>query len=144
MSDDQTATPTDTDTRTAARTATAIRPAPRAVPGQRPAPASAAPVPVRDDFTFTAPPARRVPAPSTAPRASLGLVWMATATAVAVLSGFFVLIVSGRVFTEGPVVLVLTRTHGIHLGDLFALGAWCLATGGLLASALAGTPLRRR
>lgn len=115
----------------------------RTVPRQAQAPAPL--VPARDDFTFAAAPAtpRRAAAPTAAP-APRRLVWTATAVAVVVLTGFFVLIVSGRVVTEGPVVAVLTRTHGIHLGDLFALGAWALATGGLLASALAATVLRRR
>ncbi|TXR56281.1 hypothetical protein FMM08_09145 [Quadrisphaera setariae] len=86
---------------------------------------------------------RTAPASSSVPTASPRLVWLATAVAVVVLTGFFVLIVSGRVVTEGPVVMVLSRTHGIHLGDLFALGGWCAAVGGLLAAA-PGAPLRRR
>lgn len=124
------------------QTATATRPFPPAAPS---AERTAAPlVPARDDFTFAAPAARRAPSrPAATPRPSSGLLWTATATAVVVLSAFYVLIVSGRVVTEGPVVLVLTRTHGVHLGDLFALGAWGLAVGVLLASALAGAHRRR-
>lgn len=124
------------------QTATATRPSPPPAPS---AERTAAPlVPARDDFTFAAPTTRRAPSrPAATPRPSSGLLWTATATAVVVLSAFFVLIVSGRVVTEGPVVLVLTRTHGVHLGDLFALGAWGLAVGVLLASALAGAHRRR-
>jgi hypothetical protein len=144
VTDEQTATATrPTATRPTARTLPAPAPAPSAE--ERTAARTAAPlVPARDDFTFAAPPARRAPSrPAATSRASSGLLWTATATAVVVLSGFFVLVVSGRVVTEGPVVLVLTRTHGVHLGDLFALGAWGLAVGGLLASALASTSRRR-
>lgn len=129
-------------------TATASRPVPTAtvptVPAQaRPAGAPPALVPARDDFTFTAPPVRRTTASAArAARAPQALVWTSTAVAVVVLSAFFVLIVSGRVVTEGPVLLTLTQTHGVHLGDLFALAAWGVAVVALLASALAVRSMR--
>ena len=105
------------------------------------APAPPRPTPTPDTFTFTSPPAaHRAPALApTAAQVRLAPLWAATAVAVTVLTAFFVLIVSGRVVTEGPVVAVLTRTHGIHLGDLFALGLWCAATGALLVNALVTT-----
>lgn len=79
------------------------------------------------------------------PAVPLAPLWSATTLGVLVLSAFFALTVSGRVVTEGPVVLVLTRTHGIHLGDLLALAAWCLAVGALVGAALVTTvALRRR
>ena len=104
------------------------------------APAPPRPTPTPDTFTFTSPPAaHRTPAPARPAAVRLAPLWTATAVAVTVLTAFFVLIVSGRVVTEGPVVAVLTRTHGIHLGDLFALGLWCAATGALLVNALVTT-----
>ncbi|MGQ7297578.1 hypothetical protein [Quadrisphaera sp. KR29] len=137
MSEEQTATATAT-------AAPARQPAPQPA-RQAAAPLTAAP----DAFTFTAPPApgsvrpgaARPAGPATAPRA---LVWTATALAVVVLSAFLVLVVSGRVVTEGPVVLVLTATHGVHAGDLAALAAWGLAVSALLASALTGQRPRGR
>lgn len=104
------------------------------------APALPRPTATPDTFTFTSPPAaRRAPAPARTAAVRLVPLWTATAVAVTVLTAFFVLIVSGRVVTEGPVVAVLTRTHGIHLGDLLALGLWCTATGALLVNALVTT-----
>lgn len=73
------------------------------------------------------------------PRRRVGVDWPSWAATSLVLTAFFVLIVSGRVVTEGPVLLVLTRTHGIHEGDLFALAAAC---GGIALPVLRG--LRRR
>jgi len=104
------------------------------------APVLPRPAATPDTFTFTAPPAaRHAPAPVRPAAVRLTWLWTATAVAVGVLTAFFVLIVSGRVVTEGPVVAVLTRTHGIHLGDLLALGLWCTATGALLVNALVTT-----
>jgi hypothetical protein len=55
--------------------------------------------------------------------------WAATAVAVLVMTAFAVDIISGRVVTEGPVLLTLSRTHGIHLGDLYVVAAWLLGAG---------------
>jgi len=130
---------------TAGGTALATPAAPVVRPSVRPTAPTSAPVLPRpaatpDTFTFTSPPAaRRAPAPARGAAVRLTSLWTATAVAVTVLTAFFVLIVSGRVVTEGPVVAVLTRTHGIHLGDLFALALWCAATGALLVNALVTT-----
>jgi hypothetical protein len=59
----------------------------------------------------------------------------------AVLSGFAFLLVTGEYFDEGRVVVVLTRAHGLHSGDLFVLAGWALATAALVGLAL---PARRR
>jgi len=56
----------------------------------------------------------------------------------AVLSGFAFLLLTGRYFEEGRVVVVLTRTHGLHSGDLFVLAGWAVATAALVALALPG------
>lgn len=126
----------------AAPAAAAVQPSVR--PAATPAPAVPRPTAAPDTFTFTSPPAtRRAPAPARAAAVRLVPLWTATAVAVTVLTAFFVLIVSGRVVTEGPVVAVLTRTHGIHLGDLLALGLWCTAAGALVVNALATTAVVR-
>jgi len=58
-----------------------------------------------------------------------------------VLSGFAVLLLSGQYVREGPVLVTLTATHGIHRGDLGVAAAWLLGMIGLLAGVLSG---RRR
>jgi hypothetical protein len=55
----------------------------------------------------------------------------------AVLSAFAVLLLTGQYTNEGPVLLSLTPTHGVHAGDLFVLLGWgvgLLAEVGLLRS----------
>ena len=55
----------------------------------------------------------------------------------AVLSGFAVLLLTGQYHEEGPVLVRLTETHGVHVGDLFVVLGWAvalLAVGGLLRS----------
>ena len=42
----------------------------------------------------------------------------------AVLSAFAVLLLTGQYTNEGPVVLSLTATHGVHAGDLFVVLGW--------------------
>ncbi|PWJ55159.1 hypothetical protein SAMN06264364_10480 [Quadrisphaera granulorum] len=123
------------------------------VPGTQGTPGAPRAVPTGDDFSFAARRPRAVAAAASAaasdpaaPSASAAarLLWTATAVAVVVLSAFFVLIVSGRVVTEGPVVMVLTRTHGIHVGDLFALAGWGVAVLALVASAMTSSRAARR
>lgn len=87
-------------------------------------------------FTTTTAPSARPTAAAAAGRAAATGHWLTTAVTSAVLTAFAVLIVSGRVVTEGPVVLVLSRTHGVHLGDLGVLAAWCAGVAAPLARGL--------
>lgn len=54
-------------------------------------------------------------------------------TAAVVLSVFAYLLISGTYFFEGPILLLLTTTHGVHLGDLGILLAWAVAMVALAA-----------
>ncbi len=63
--------------------------------------------------------------------------WLSALVVVAVLSGFAVLLLTGQYHEEGPVLVRLTETHGVHVGDLFVVLGWAvalLAVGGLLRS----------
>jgi hypothetical protein len=53
--------------------------------------------------------------------------WLCALLVGAVLSGFMFLLVTGRYINDGPVLVRLTTTHGLHLGDLFVLTGWVLA-----------------
>ncbi|SDN44294.1 hypothetical protein SAMN05660642_04852 [Geodermatophilus siccatus] len=64
--------------------------------------------------------------------------WLSALVVAVVLSGFAVLLLTGQYLNEGPVLVRLTRTHGVHVGDLFVVLGWAvalLAVGGLLWSA---------
>jgi short subunit fatty acids transporter len=55
-----------------------------------------------------------------------------------VVSAFAVLLLTGQYVNEGPVLVRLSQTHGVHVGDLFVVLGWAaalLAVGGLLWSA---------
>lgn len=53
--------------------------------------------------------------------------WLCALLVGAVLSGFAFLLVTGRYINDGPVLVRLTATHGLHLGDLFVLAGWAVA-----------------
>jgi uncharacterized iron-regulated membrane protein len=61
--------------------------------------------------------------------------WLCALLVAAVVSGFAFLLVTGRYLDRGPVVLVVTRQHGVHQGDLFVLGGWGVAILALIALA---------
>ena len=52
--------------------------------------------------------------------------WFCTSVVGAVLSGFALLLGTGR-FRRGPILLELSDSHGLHLGDLFVIACWLLA-----------------
>jgi hypothetical protein len=66
--------------------------------------------------------------------------WLCALLVGAVVSGFAFLLVTGRYIDRGPVVLVLTRQHGVHEGDLFVLAGWGFAILALIV--LAAMPER--
>ena len=63
--------------------------------------------------------------------------WLSALVVAAVLSGFAVLLLTGQYVNEGPVLMRLSQTHGVHVGDLFVVLGWAAAllVGGLLWSA---------
>ncbi len=50
--------------------------------------------------------------------------WPAASTTALVLTGFTLLLLTGRYREEGDVLLTVTATHGLHRGDLFVLAGW--------------------
>ncbi|MGY1787297.1 hypothetical protein [Geodermatophilus sp. SYSU D00698] len=40
------------------------------------------------------------------------------------LTAFAVLLVTGRYYNEGPVLIRVTAEHGLHRGDVFVLTGW--------------------
>ena len=69
--------------------------------------------------------------------------WAGALLATAVLSGFAVLLLTGDYIREGPVLLTLTATHGIHRGDVGIVAVWALGVIGVLVCALSGPRARR-
>jgi hypothetical protein len=63
--------------------------------------------------------------------------WAGALLAVAALSVFAVLLLTGDYIREGPVLVTLTATHGIHRGDLGVVAVWALGVIGVLISTLA-------
>jgi hypothetical protein len=49
---------------------------------------------------------------------------LCAALAVVVLTGFAVLLVTGRYVADGPVLLDLSAEHGLHEGDLLVAAGW--------------------
>ena len=48
-----------------------------------------------------------------------------------IVSGFTVLLVTGRYINDGPVLITLTKGHGLHAGDLFVIAGWGVAMAAL-------------
>jgi hypothetical protein len=47
------------------------------------------------------------------------------------LSVFTFLLVTGDYITDGPVVVAVTRSHGVHAGDLVVMAGWAVAMAAL-------------
>lgn len=58
--------------------------------------------------------------------------WLCALVSGAVLSAFALLLVTAEYEAEGPVVVEVTRTHGVHAGDLLVIGCWAVAVLALL------------
>ena len=57
--------------------------------------------------------------------------WLCALVAAFVVSGFAYLLVTGRYANDGPVLLQLTVTHGLHAGDLFIVAGWVVTMAAL-------------
>ena len=68
--------------------------------------------------------------------------WLCALVTGSVVSGFAFLLLTGKYYKEGPVVLTLTADHGLHRGDLYVLGGWLVAVLALVW--LAASPRSRR
>jgi hypothetical protein len=53
--------------------------------------------------------------------------WLCALLVGGVTSGFAFLLVTGHYSNDGPVVVVITREHGLHEGDLFVIAGWVVA-----------------
>jgi hypothetical protein len=68
--------------------------------------------------------------------------WLGALLAAAVMSVFAVLLLTGDYVREGPVLVQLSTTHGIHRGDVGIVSLWTLGMLSLLAVVVAGRPRR--
>jgi hypothetical protein len=58
--------------------------------------------------------------------------WLYALVVGVVLSGFAFLLLTGQYIREGPVLLSVTRDHGLHAGDLFVIAGWLVAVAALV------------
>ncbi|SDX49082.1 hypothetical protein SAMN05661080_00150 [Modestobacter sp. DSM 44400] len=56
--------------------------------------------------------------------------WLCVLVAAGVLTGFALLLLTGKYVSDGPVVVAVTHDHGVHAGDPFVVAGWAL---GMLA-----------
>ena len=59
--------------------------------------------------------------------------WLVGLVAAAVLSVFAALLLNGQYRVDGPVVMTLWGSHGIHRGDILVAGGWVI---GMIAVAV--------
>ena len=52
--------------------------------------------------------------------------WACAVLAVAVLTAFAFLLVTGRYLADGPVLFAVAKRHGVHEGDLYVGMGWVL------------------
>ncbi len=57
--------------------------------------------------------------------------WLSALVVGAILSGFTFLLLTGDYINDGPVVVAVTESHGVHAGDLFVLAGWAVAMAAL-------------
>lgn len=48
-----------------------------------------------------------------------------------ILSGFAFLLLTGSYINDGPVLVTVTGSHGVHAGDLFVVAGWVVAMAAL-------------
>jgi hypothetical protein len=63
---------------------------------------------------------------------------LSAGTVGAVVSGFAFLLLTGRYVHDGPVLIRLSASHGLHEGDLFVLAGWAVAMVALVILARRG------
>ena len=57
--------------------------------------------------------------------------WSYALVAAGIVSGFAFLLLTGKYDNDGPVLVALTDSHGLHAGDLFVIAGWAVAMGAL-------------
>ena len=68
--------------------------------------------------------------------------WLCALLVGSVVSGFAFLLLTGRYINEGPVLVAVSRNHGVHAGDVFVVAGWAVAMVAVLV--LAVMPRRGR
>ncbi|SNS90636.1 hypothetical protein SAMN04488107_4258 [Geodermatophilus saharensis] len=58
--------------------------------------------------------------------------WLFALVAIAVLSAFALLLVTGQYYNEGPVLVRVAEDRGLHQGDVFVLTGWAAGVLSLL------------
>ncbi len=59
--------------------------------------------------------------------------WLCSLAIGAVLCGFAFLLLTGQYINDGPVLVTVSRNHGVHVGDVFIVGGWAVGMIALLA-----------
>lgn len=57
--------------------------------------------------------------------------WLAALAVGGIVSGFTFLLLTGDYINDGPVVVAVTESRGVHAGDLFVLAGWAVAMAAL-------------
>ena len=57
--------------------------------------------------------------------------WLSALVVVGIVSGFTFLLLTGDYINDGPVVVAVTESRGLHAGDVFVLAGWAVAMGAL-------------
>jgi hypothetical protein len=52
--------------------------------------------------------------------------WLCALVVGGILTAFTFLLLTGRYINDGPVVVALTESHGLHAGDLFVIAGWAV------------------
>ena len=64
--------------------------------------------------------------------------WLCALVVGGIVSAFTFLLLTGRYINDGPVVIALTDSHGLHAGDLFVIAGWAVAMATLVLLARHG------
>jgi hypothetical protein len=62
--------------------------------------------------------------------------WLYTLMVGGILSGFTFLLLTGEYVNDGPVVIAVTESHGLHAGDLFVMAGWAVGMAALALLAM--------
>ena len=57
--------------------------------------------------------------------------WLYALVVGGIVSGFTVLLLTGNYINDGPVLVALSESHGLHAGDLFVIAGWAVALAAL-------------
>ncbi len=52
--------------------------------------------------------------------------WLCAVVVGVILTGFTFLLLTGRYINDGPVLITLVQSHGLHAGDLFVIAGWAV------------------